>query len=280
MKLLKRSLAVLSISVLASGALAKASSPLAPAEIRSRLEVLSDVYTLDASGKKLLSGPDSEGKSWIVSENGKMMNNWGYESNGNKVYLHHIWSVLDDGTINVSIEEFKNGGEKLTGSIEKKEFILENFEPILWKPRQKNPDNIVIRLIPRLKEKTTSVTVEGIPLSGTNVTITDNAGYLWADGMGFSAKFAGFKTHRGVLVMSFSPFKAGKEIGEAEGNKITLRADKNLKLKIVSETDFLPKGVTAKIYGFIDTTQKSKRANSVHGWDSNSEERILKGFRN
>jgi hypothetical protein len=249
-------------------------------ELKQRFELKTDVYTLDPTGKRVLSGPNSSGLYRTNTETGRVRGDASSISGENKIFLRYDATILDDGTIKFSIEEFKNGGESYSGSLGKKEFILENFEPLVWKPKQKNPDNMVVRFMPMLRENTKALSMDGFPLSGTNVIITDSAGYLWADEMGFSAKFSGFKTHRGSLVISYSPFKGSKELGIAEGKKILLTLGKDLKVKIVSETDFLPNGITAKVYGLYDPNEKSKRANSVHGWDSNSEDRILKGFRN
>jgi hypothetical protein len=256
-------------------------TPMTAQELKARFELKADIYTLDTDNKKIVSGPNTTRISRTSVDSGKIHGDWGSSFNGNKVFLRHSWEILDDASIKVTIEEYAEEKDKtFSGLLERKEFILENFEPIVWKPKQKNPNNVVVRFIPSLREVSKAISMNAIPLSATDAVITDSDGYLWADEMSFNGKYSGFKTHRGALVISYLPFKGAKELGTAEGKQILLKAGKNFTIKIVSATDFLPSGLTAKIYGTYDPAQKSKRVNSVHGWDSDSEARILEGFRN
>lgn len=114
-----------------------------------------------------------------------------------------------------------------------------------------------------------------MPIAGTGVSISDNQGYLWAEGLEINGKYTGVKSHRGTLAISYVPFEGAKEIGFAEGNKITLNMDKKFQISLKASTSFLPAGVTAKVYAVYLPEKKSKGFNSVHSFDSNKEDRFL-----
>lgn len=254
--------------------------PLSVKELQDRFELRTDVYTMDSEGKRVLFGPEYSGITRMSSETGKLSGGSSNSFNENKIYFNYTWEILKDGSSKLVIEEYQNGGSKFTGLIEKKEIFPQNFETVLWKPKRKNPSNIVVRFHPVLREVSKTVSLDGIPMSASNASITDSEGFLWGDELNFNGKYSGFKTHRGSLVMSYTPFKGSTEMGSAEGKQIILKPSKNFTIKIVSATDVLPNGLTAKVYATYDPNQKSKSVHSVHGWDSQSESRILEGFRN
>lgn len=185
--------------------------------------------------------------------------------------------MKNDGTIHVFIEEFAKDSEKrespvLKDSIEKKEFILKNLEPIIWKVKNIKDQKYIVRYIPFLREISTSISFEMLPVAGTGISISDNACYLWAQNVQFTGRYTGVISHRGAIIISFSPFNGSREMGYAEGNQITLNVDKNYQINLKSENSFLPAGLTAKVYAFYNPDKKTKGFNSFNTFDTNKED--------
>lgn len=265
------------ILALTSAASAK---QLSPQEIRSRLQLHADIYLLDQSGKKILSGPETTNYWRAESDSGVISGGWSSRFEDGSIVLRQNWKVEDNGSIKAVIEEFQgefnenNGERKYKNLLEKKEFVLENFEPIVWKVKGIEKHKYIVRLIPSLREVSKPISVDSLPIAGSGVSISDNLGFLWADGLYFNGKYSGVTTHRGTIAVSYSPFEGAKEMGSAEGSEITLNVDSKFQIKLKSATSFLPSGITAKVYAVYLPDKKSTGFNSVHSFDSNKEARI------
>ncbi len=257
---------------------------LSPQDIRDRLQLNADVYIVDQSGKKIISGP--EGTSyWKPSPSkGTIESDWSSKSELCFINLRHHWQVEEDGSIKVSIAEYRstsNEGDKdYKELIEKKEFTSENLEPIIWKVKNIKTQNCIIRFILSLREISTPISMENLPVAGTGISISDNTGYLWAENVKLNGKYSGVTSHRGTLAISYSPFVGAKLMGNAEGNQIILNIDKKFQINLKSATSFLPAGVTAKVYAVYLPEKKNKSFNSLHSYDSNKEERIQEVLKN
>lgn len=250
-------------------------------DIRDRLEVKADIYLTDASGERILSGPQRTNYWRVNPEKGTIDGDWSSKFDEGLIALRQNWSVKNDGTIHVSMEEFAKDSEKrenpiLTQSLEKKEFILKNLEPIVWKVKNIKDQKYIVRFVPFLREISTPISFETLPVAGTKISISDNIGYLWAEGVQFSGRYTGVISHRGAIIISYSPFNGSREMGYAEGNQITLNVDKNYQINLKSETSFLPAGLTAKVYAYYNPDKKTKGFNSLNTFDTNKEDRLKK----
>ncbi len=270
---------VLFILAIAATSLASAQQ-LSAKDIRDRLQLNADIYLMDESGKKILSGPRNTNYWRPNVEGGNIESDWSTGNESGMIAIRHHWSVEDDGTIKVSLEEYANMSESKEGpefknSLEKKEFIIENFAPIVWKVKSIKNKNYMIRFIPSLREISHPISVDNLPIAATGVSVSDNQGYLWVEDLEFNGKYTGVRSHRGTLGISYVPFKGAKEMGFAEGNKIILSIDKKFQITLKAGTSFLPAGVTAKVYALYIPEKKNKSFNSVHSFDSNKEDRFL-----
>ncbi|HEY8271627.1 MAG TPA: hypothetical protein VIG33_12120 [Pseudobdellovibrionaceae bacterium] len=250
-------------------------------DVRERLEIHSDIYQVD--GKKVVGGPERTNYWRMDPEKGETEGNWSSIFNGDLIAIRHNWKVNADGTIKVTIEEFANSSKEgeFSHLIEKKEFTLENLEPIVWKVKNVKDKSFIVRYIPSLREISKPIALESLPVVGTGLTVSDNAGFLWvADTKEYlDGKFVGLTTHRGTIALSYVPFKGAKEMGVAEGNQINLKVDKKFQINFKSETAFLPAGVIAKVYAVYLPEKKSKGVNSVHSFSSSSEERFQESLK-
>lgn len=270
---------VLFILAIAATSLASAQQ-LSAKDIRDRLQLNADIYLMDESGKKILSGPRNTNYWRPNVEKGNIESDWSTGNESGMIAIRHHWSVEADGTIKVSLEEYANmsegkDGPEFKNSLEKKEFIVENFAPIVWKVKSIKNKNYMIRFIPSLREIFHPISVDNLPIAATGVSVSDNQGYLWVEDLEFNGKYTGVRTHRGTLGISYVPFKGAKEMGFAEGNKIVLNTDKKFQITLKAATSFLPAGVTAKVYALYIPEKKNKSFNSVHSFDSNKEDRFL-----
>ncbi len=248
-------------------------------EARERLEVRADIYLVDSSGEKILSGPERTNYWKFNPDKGSIKGDWSSRFSAGLIALRHNWKVLDDGSIHVSIEEFssesdKQGRPEFKDSIGKKDFKLKNFEPVVWSVKNIKNQNFIVRYIPTLRDISSPINIDSLPVAGTQISISDNNGYLWADDIEFNGKFSGVTSHRGTLIISYSPFSGGKELGVAEGNLINLKIDKKFEINLRAANAFLPTGVKAKVYAFYNPEKKSTGFNSLRSFDTSKEDRL------
>ncbi|MES3039213.1 MAG: hypothetical protein V4736_15000 [Bdellovibrionota bacterium] len=258
--------------------------PLTAEEITQRLQVNADIYVMDATGTKVIGGPERT-NFWRPNPDTRMFeSNWSSDlrgtwssttPTGGLIAFKHKWTINDDGSIKVSIEQYAEEDNKtFKNLIDKKEFILTSFEPITWKITNIKTHNFVVRFVPTLREVYKPLSFEGLPIASKNISITDTNGYLWANELEFNGKYAGVTTHRGTLVLSYSPFDGAKEIGVSEGKTITVNIDKKYKITLRGDNDFLPAGVVAKVFAIYVPGKKSKGFNAVHSFETSKTDRI------
>jgi hypothetical protein len=264
--------------VLASTAAIAADEGVTGADLRERLEVRGEIFLMDASGKKILytqSVGELRRNVWRPSRNGKIESDWGNNSSKfGHVILRHHWEPQDDGTIHVLVEEYGSEDRvkpdsdetEMRGLLQRKEFVLENFAPIVWKVKNAGTKNVIVRLIPSLREKPETIEIGKLPLANRNVIITDDKGFLWADNVGLDDDFVALTTHRGTLAFSFQPFPGGKEVGFAEEDKMSLTLADGLKVSIKGDSFFVPTGLRAKVFGAYLADKRSTSVHSVHSY--------------
>ncbi len=276
----------LTLASLLAGVAHAENKPLTADEIRSRLEVSCEVFVLDATGKKL-EGIGASRSTWRGSAKGPLESNWG-NSGGDygQIYLHHVWTVKPDGTISVLIEEYAKEDDdpkqrKFQELLKKSEFTLEGFAPVNWKVLNNKKKNVVVRLTPSLKDTRAVQDVANLPIAGRNVFISDNKGYLWNDGDGssFDGTYVGISTHRGMVAMSFKPFQGAQQVGEAWDNEIVLTFPGDLKVKLRSDSAFLPDKVGGKVFGLYVPGKTTDHPHSTHIFTSSSEDKFLNKIR-
>lgn len=253
-------------------------------EIKDRLELHSDIYVVDSTGKRIIAGPESTNYWRPHSDTGVISGDWGTflkgnwttsESVGGQVALRYKFEVSQDGSIKATIEEYSKDQDAVFSELlDHKDYILQNLEPIVWKIKNVKSANFIVRFILSLRKISTPISVDNLPMAGTGISVSDNAGYLWAEDVQFNGKYSGLTSHRGTVVLSYVPFTGAKEMGYAEGNQITINVDKKYQINLRGATSFLPAGVTGKVYAVYMPEKKSKGFNSVHSFDSGKEERI------
>lgn len=250
------------------------------ADIRERLEIRADVYVMDASGKRVVDGPYRTNVWRLNQDTGELKNDWSSDFDYGIMAMRQHWRVGEDGVVHATIEEYAKAegprnDPKFVQLIKKKDYVLENFEPIVWNVDNFKNKKFIVRYIPVLREVSRPLSVDNLPISGAGISISDSEGYLWVDDLDFGGKYVGVTTHRGTLVLSYSPFRGSKEMGVAEGKTITVNVDKSRQITLKAREAFLPSGVTAKVHVSYLPGRRSRSFRSVHSFDANKEERIV-----
>lgn len=267
-------------SILSTSAAFAAPKELSPKDIRERLEIHADIYVMDQTGRKIVAGPLRTNYWKPRPDEATFKGDWSSDGMdlGGAIAFRYSWDVTADGTIKAILEEYNKSKDpdhpELGDSIERKEFVLEKLEPIVWKVKNIKAHNVIVRFIPSLREVSRPIALDSLPIAGTGISISDNAGFLWAEGIQFNGKYSGVTSHRGTLALSYLPFAGAKEMGFAEGNQITINVDKKYQINLKGATSFLPAGVTAKVYAVYLPEKKSKGFNSLHSFDTNTKSRI------
>lgn len=277
MKRLLTTVLFLATTVLSGPAHAQ-SQPFTADQIRGRLEVSGEIYIFDATGKKLEAVGASK-STWRSNGILPIESNWGNSSKvtGN-IYIHTVWTVNSDATISVLIEEYAREVDRtFLDLLKKSEFVLEGFAPVNWQVLNNKGRNIYVRLTPSLREEREAHEFANLPIAGRNVIISDNKGYLWNDGDGtsFDGTYIGISTIRGTVAFSYKPFKGATLVGEAWGDHIVLEFDGDMKVKLRSDTAFMPDKVGAKVFGIYLPDLKTATPNSTHIFSSSTEETLL-----
>lgn len=248
-------------------------------DLRERLEIRADVYMTDVSGEKIISGPEVTNYWKVNPEKGNIDGIWTSKMSAGPIIFSQKWIVADDATIHVTLEEFaedlgRGHANPLKGSLEKKDFNLKNFEPVVWKVKNIKEQNFIVRFIPTLRDISKPIAVDNLPIAGTEIIVSDNEGFLWADNVEFNGRYSGLTSHRGTLAISYNSFPGAKEMGYAEGNQIVINVNKKYQISLRAASAFLPAGVTAKVYAIYNPDKKSKGFNSLHSFDTNKTDRL------
>jgi hypothetical protein len=265
---------IASLLMMASVASAK---ELSAQDIRDRYQVNGDIYTVD--GKRIIAGPEVTNYWRPDPETGIIKGDWSSNFGNHNFQLRYHFQVLNDNSVQAIIEEYgsqtpSQNGPEFKELLSKKEFTLNNLEPIIWKIQSEKGKNLVARFYVSLREVSKPISMDSLPVAGTGISVSDNAGFLWAEGVEFSGRYVGVTSHRGTLALSYVPFAGAKEIGEAEGNQILIKVNKEFQIKLKSATAFLPSGVNAKVYAVYVPEKKSRGFSSLHTFASSTEDRL------
>ena len=174
-------------------------------DIRDRYQLNADVYTVDV--KRIISGPEATNYWRPDRETGVIKGDWSSDSGDREFALRYHFQVLDDNSIQAVIEEYGSqspgqSGPEFKDLLEKKEFALTNLEPIVWKIKNNKGHNQIVRFYVSMREVSKPISVDNLPVAGTGISVSDNAGFLWAEGVEFNGRYVGLTSHRGTLALS------------------------------------------------------------------------------
>lgn len=249
-------------------------------ELRRRFEVRGEMYELDVTGKVV----HHKGFSWNIwkpiDKAGKIQNQWSSATDKYVIAIRHTWEVQDNGSIKVVLEQYKTVKNRqddpvFDDLIKKEEKIIENLEPITLVVFADKDKRIVARFTPDFASGESARTITEIPMSGSDVMITDNEGIVWGKHATHSGKYSGFGTHKGTIFLSYYPFAGSKELGVAAGNEIELHLTPKKTLTFTSKTSYLPEGIHAKVYGIYYPDRKSGKFPGINLMDRNDEKEYV-----
>lgn len=255
-------------------------------KLRYTFEIVGEILAFDGSGKRLLYQVP-EKRTWNFRTDQPMGSNWSFKhSDLPEIALHHVWDVNKSGQLVATIAQYdhisrgKNGEVKYGKLLSEKSFVVENFDAIDWVVENTKDRRVLVKFSPRLWTAEKSENIGAVGLNGKDITIYDNNGDLWAsdiDNTEGNNVYFGITTHKGSVYLSYLPFKGAKEIGVANAKGIKIQ-DGQTKLKIKNRDPFLPTGITAKVYGYIDLNRRTDRPFSIRSYGSDKEANFVKNI--
>jgi hypothetical protein len=258
--------------------------PMPVDKLRWSLEIKGEILILDKNGRRLLYKGD-EGRSWNFGDDKPIVNNWSYRQKDlPPIALRHEWNFSPDGTLTAKIKQYDSiergsGSEPNYGKLLKeKEMTVENFNSITWVLFQDSQNRVVAKFEPISWSIPEPSDVGRLPINSNRLTVYDTKGNLWAsriDNTDGSNVYFGATTHKGSFYISYVPFKGAREIGIVEKSRIKIE-DAGVKLYIESNEQFLPRGTSAKVYGYFDLNRRSEKVNSVRSYGSDEEANFLR----
>ena len=255
-------------------------------ELKRRFEVRGETYEIDPTGK-IVFEKASTWDLWRPSTaNGKLTVQWGSQRGEFAVNLRHIWEIQDDGSIKVSIEQFKSSKKKrgendiaFEGLLKKEERTIVNLEPITFVALSNEKRKVVVRLTPDFAPGDSARALVDLPIAGQDVMITDNEGYIWTEHASNGGKYSGFSTYRGTVFMSYYPFPGSQEFGVASGKEIVLHLTDKKTLTLTSKSSYLPEGVHGKVFGIYLPDRKTGRYPSASLMDRGDEKDFVEAIK-
>ncbi len=252
-------------------------------EMRSRFEVVGELFIFDKSGKVLLRHSGEQRVWQMVDKDGKLKSNWGNGSNHHADFnLSHEWWFEKDGALKVKlvqyekVEESKNGeAGDMKNPLGEKTVDVDKFTPIVWQSLAEKEKVVVARLTPRLRPVEGYMEPKDLWVVAQGLTVFDNEGALWLSDLDVQGKFISVGTHKGTLAISYHPFKGSKVMGVAEGQGIKLGLGGGKNVTMLSRSALLPAGMRVKVYGVYKPDQKTSSVKSTKSSATTDEERFL-----
>lgn len=272
--------AVLMTGLLSAGASA---ADLSREDLVKRLRLRADVLVLGEDGKHLAAVGDETRVLSGFSADGKFKRDWSSNStNYGSFKLRHEWTIDPTGVIHVKFSEFSEEDLDKTGvpkdfknPIGGAEHDVVDFGAILYPVKAIKGKRVVVRFIPELSADDRVETIGKFKLMGRGVSVYDAEGALWASDLELGAEYSAITTHRGTLLLSYSPFKGSEPAGVASGKRITLMMKDYPRVTLQSESDFVPEGMNARVYVKYMKDRRTTALNSVKLHESSNEKRIL-----
>lgn len=250
-----------------------------------RFELKGEVFVTSKDGTELLY-PVHELRLWRTHGSAPILSNWSVQMKGrDSVHVQHEWKLLPGNRIEVRIEQFESMSSKMPVSsdvilgkrIKSEKFILKDFAPVSFVPTTPN-DRIVMRLTPLLQDSKDLIDIKDVPIRLDQAIILDQDLHVWAKVGSMEGKYLHLKTHRGSVALSPYMFKGAKEIGYIQGNRMVIR-DGKTELEVVNSAPFLSTSNRVRLYGFINTKNRSEHPRSLYSGSSDDEVRFLQGVK-
>ncbi|MCK6598582.1 MAG: hypothetical protein L6Q37_09485 [Bdellovibrionaceae bacterium] len=256
-------------------------------KLRYKIEVQGQVLVFDSKGKKLLFSVDEERK-WRFGNEKPISSYWQLNQKGlPDLHFNHEWQLSESGILSVKFKQYDSmkriSEDKFIfgKTLQEKELEIENFQAPVFVLSQEPDRRIVVQFRVQVWSDDDAKDIGKLAINSTRMTIFDSKGNLWASRIDNSSGdnvYYGITTYLGSLYISYLPFKGASKIGIAEKNRIRIEHGKT-KLSIESSDAFLPRGVVANVYGFIDLNHRTEGLNRTRSNGSDKEENFLKSIK-
>jgi len=283
---------LLSLSLAAClGAGTAVAAPLTPEQICRRLVISEEVFVMNPDGTRAehkvgqyrlyrhgIAIPNKNAKDGIACT----LQGGGTDSSSDfdgPLHMNHKWTVHDDGRIEATVTQYAKRlprDQGLADVLKTKTVTVKDMAPIIWVSPAHKHQRVVVRLSPDLSDNDEAKDLTRLPLTGTDIVVTDSRGRLWGQNINTAAPYVSMTLSEGTLLLSYYSFKGAHKLGEARGHEIDLDLGDGLRVTLVSKTPLLPTGVSANVYGSYDPGRKSSGINSVSLRTTDTEANFLK----
>ncbi len=259
-------------------------SKISRTELISRLRLKAEVIVLGEDGKRLVQFGEEMRTYSGFSPEGKFKRDWSsVEKSYGSFKVRSEWSIDAGGLIHVKFEEFseeemdsKTGLPKdFKNPIGSEERDVVDFGAVIYPVKAIKGKRVVLRFVPELAGDSNPEKIGKFKVIGRGVSIYDSEGVLWASDLDFAGEYLVISTHRGTLVLSYSPFKGSEPVGVASGKKITLRMKDYPRVTLQGDGDFVPEGMSVRVFVKYLKEKRTSGLNSVRIADSSNEQRML-----
>ncbi len=252
---------------------------------RFRLEV--EVYFFNESGTQIKNVMPSKRVYKVApneneekkSEACQLRSNWSSTSSlfSGLLYMSHLWKINQDGSMDVTIEQFKGETKNHDGldSLGKENYAIKNMTPIIWESRHHKNEKVIIRYTPSIAISTGPIDMEKVPIAGDDIIISDHLGRVWSNHLSLSGMNIALTTLHGTLILSYYPFKGSNLIGVVSEDTMYLRVNQDLRVEFKNSSNFLPVGSQGNVYGIYLPDIKSDRLSSTSISESNDPKEVL-----
>ena len=238
--------------------------------------MIGEIFISTPDGERLLYQA-GEMRTWRFGDDLKeILSRWHYDhpDGSVKMSLRHRWTVDDQGILKVHIEQFDSmpgaapetfENESKLGKVVRDETItVKDLAPISWVVDTNAERRVTARFSIFLRPGRRIVDATVMPVAIEGGILTDSEHHVWARDLGgINHKYVSLKTYLGTVVMSYYPFKGATEIGDAEGHEIHMHQD-GLSVRILSANPVVLGDGRLRVYGWINSHEKSKNYGSVH----------------
>ena len=240
-------------------------------KLRWQYEISGEILVFEKTGTRL-QYKASEERRWNFTNEKPIVAIWSYKQKGiPEVAIQHQWQADAEGHLEAQIKQYesmkKNSKEEVEYGklVTEKTIKIENLDPISWVIFQDDNRRVVVKFNVHVWADEAGTDIGKVGINSSRMTIYDGKGVLWASRLDLSSGnnvFLGISTHMGTIYMSYLPFKGAKKIGTSQRNRIKIEDGPN-KLYIESPDAFLPRGITANVYGYFDFNKRTERYNQV-----------------
>ena len=249
-----------------------ATSELSVEKLKARFELKAQAFLTDASGAKLIEYGNYRVTGHFLAKENEIKIHLPTDFKGfPALSVDSTLKINPDLSFELRVSHHQVDQDRTNkvlsfpGSPNSQVYQVKDFGSISYIVKVSPERNVAIRFLPMISEKPEPEKLSFVPMTLTDLVVTDQSGLLWFDGTGsVVAKIARFTGPFGTMYLSFESFPGAEELGTAEQNQIHVKFDEKKWARLRSSAPIVGQGYIAKVYVRYFPEKKSKIETS--GW--------------